>query len=135
MHESLELLGQVSNYDIFEPTPIFLFLNKKDLFEQMILRKDLSVVFKEYSGGKNLQPALEYVRDKFLGVMPPDKRILEKCVHFVTGCVKRDIKEAFSQVEKVLLKLNEARIEEEVKKIREERDAVGKKPGVFGCGG
>lgn len=129
MHESLELLGQVSNFDIFKETPIFLFLNKKDLFEQMILKKDLCAVFPEYTGGKNLDTAMQYIKERFLAVMPEYKRTLQDGVHFVTGCVKKDIRDAFTQVEKVLLQLNEPRIEAEVKAIQQEKEQVGKAPG------
>jgi len=36
MHESLGLFGEVVSNPVFESTPIFMFLNKKDLFEDMI---------------------------------------------------------------------------------------------------
>ena len=39
MHESLQLFGDVVKNPIFEGTPIFLFLNKKDLFEDMIKKQ------------------------------------------------------------------------------------------------
>lgn len=132
MHESLELLGSVSNNVTFADTPIFLFLNKKDLFEKMILKKDLQHVFPQYSGGKNLETALDFIQQKFVSVMPESKRTLSKGVHFVTGCVKKDIKDAFTEVREVLLQMNEKSIEETVKKIRKEREAVGQKKG-FGC--
>lgn len=39
MQESLELFTEVAGNPIFEKTPIFVFLNKKDLFEEMIATK------------------------------------------------------------------------------------------------
>ena len=39
MQESLELFKEVAGNPIFEKTPIFVFLNKKDLFEEMIATK------------------------------------------------------------------------------------------------
>lgn len=36
MHEGLQLFEEVVRNPIFENTPIFVFLNKKDLFEQMM---------------------------------------------------------------------------------------------------
>lgn len=36
MHEGLALFEEVVQNPIFEDTPIFVFLNKKDLFEQMM---------------------------------------------------------------------------------------------------
>lgn len=39
MHESLNLFKEVAGNPIFEKTPMFVFLNKKDLFEDMITTK------------------------------------------------------------------------------------------------
>lgn len=39
MRESLDLFTEVAGNPIFEKTPIFVFLNKKDLFEEMIATK------------------------------------------------------------------------------------------------
>lgn len=39
MHESLTLFSEVAGNPIFEKTPMFVFLNKKDLFEDMIATK------------------------------------------------------------------------------------------------
>jgi G-protein alpha subunit len=36
MHESLQLFEDIVKNPIFANTPIFVFLNKKDLFEQMV---------------------------------------------------------------------------------------------------
>jgi hypothetical protein len=36
MHESLNLFGEVTKNPAFEKTPLFVFLNKKDLFESSI---------------------------------------------------------------------------------------------------
>lgn len=99
----------------------------------MIMTTDLCHVFPEYTGGKNLLPALEFIKNKFLNAMPQSKRTLQDGVHFVSGVVKRDVREAFGQVEKVLLQFNESTIAEGVKKIRYERNQIGKKSGL-GCG-
>ena len=39
MHESINLFKEVAGNPIFEKTPMFVFLNKKDLFEEMITTK------------------------------------------------------------------------------------------------
>lgn len=36
MHEGLQLFEEVVQNPIFQNTPMFVFLNKKDLFEQMM---------------------------------------------------------------------------------------------------
>ena len=39
MHEGLALFEEVVQNPIFQQTPIFVFLNKKDLFEQMMIHE------------------------------------------------------------------------------------------------
>lgn len=39
MQESLALFTEVAGNPVFEKTPMFVFLNKKDLFEEMIATK------------------------------------------------------------------------------------------------
>ncbi|CAM9909695.1 unnamed protein product, partial [Scytosiphon promiscuus] len=49
MHEGLQLFEEVVRNPIFENTPIFVFLNKKDLFEQMMTEGvPLSRCFPDY---------------------------------------------------------------------------------------
>jgi hypothetical protein len=50
MHESLKVFEEISNNKWFQSTPIILFLNKKDLFEEKIAKVDLKVCFPEYTG-------------------------------------------------------------------------------------
>ena len=44
MQESLALFTEVAGNPVFEKTPMFVFLNKKDLFEEMIATKVRLVV-------------------------------------------------------------------------------------------
>ena len=50
MQESLKLFDSICNNKWFGDTSIILFLNKKDLFEEKILRSALTICFPEYSG-------------------------------------------------------------------------------------
>jgi len=99
MHEALDLFQQVCSNPLFKNTPIFLFLNKKDLFEAMIMQKDLSTVFPDYAGGTSIHAALEFIRMKFRGRLPAGMKV---DIQEVTGVFKRDIKCAFEEVKKVL---------------------------------
>eukprot|EP00008_Paramoeba_atlantica_P006008 CAMPEP_0201483966 /NCGR_PEP_ID=MMETSP0151_2-20130828/8160_1 /ASSEMBLY_ACC=CAM_ASM_000257 /TAXON_ID=200890 /ORGANISM="Paramoeba atlantica, Strain 621/1 / CCAP 1560/9" /LENGTH=352 /DNA_ID=CAMNT_0047867369 /DNA_START=566 /DNA_END=1624 /DNA_ORIENTATION=+ len=65
MHDSLSLFEGILNSDWFRDTPIILFLNKSDLFEEKILKKDLRIAFPEYNGGKDLEAALGFIKKKF----------------------------------------------------------------------
>ncbi len=50
MQESLKLFDSICNNKWFGETSIILFLNKKDLFEEKILRSPLTICFPEYAG-------------------------------------------------------------------------------------
>jgi guanine nucleotide-binding protein subunit alpha len=50
MQESLALFAEVVKNPLFKATPIFVFLNKKDLFEEMIPKTPLKTCFPEYNG-------------------------------------------------------------------------------------
>lgn len=66
MHESLNLFEEICTCKFFRNTPIIVFLNKRDLFDEKIKVKDLTVCFPEYTGGKNYNKGIEFVTDKFL---------------------------------------------------------------------
>lgn len=50
MIESMKLFDSICNSKWFVETSIILFLNKKDLFEEKIVRSPLTICFPEYSG-------------------------------------------------------------------------------------
>jgi GTPase SAR1 family protein len=121
MHESLELFNKVTYNKIFQQTPIFLFLNKKDLFEQMIKEVDMNVTFPEYKGGKDLKNALEFIQAQFRKQLPPKKDV---CIQVVSACWKRDIRVAFDEVKKVLYDQNRQKILEMVRELRSKQKEI-----------
>jgi GTPase SAR1 family protein len=118
MHESLELFNKVTYNKIFEQTPIFLFLNKKDLFEHMIKEVDMQVAFPEYKGGKDLNAALDFIKTQFQRQLPPKKEVH---IQVVSACFKREIRVAFEEVKNVLFDMNKKKIMDEIKQIREKQ--------------
>jgi hypothetical protein len=66
MHESLQLFEDIVKNPLFRETPIFIFLNKKDLFEDMIPKHPLTNCFPEYDGPPGeVRPALEFIEKKY----------------------------------------------------------------------
>eukprot|EP00595_Chromulina_sp_UTEXLB2642_P003257 CAMPEP_0196763246 /NCGR_PEP_ID=MMETSP1095-20130614/3683_1 /TAXON_ID=96789 ORGANISM="Chromulina nebulosa, Strain UTEXLB2642" /NCGR_SAMPLE_ID=MMETSP1095 /ASSEMBLY_ACC=CAM_ASM_000446 /LENGTH=356 /DNA_ID=CAMNT_0042116007 /DNA_START=137 /DNA_END=1207 /DNA_ORIENTATION=+ len=106
MQESLNLFAEVAKNPIFKNTPIFVFLNKKDLFEEMIPKYPLSICFPEYKGKDgDVQEALKYIEAKY-------KAIMEECVpgkvvyvHVIAARLRMDMKIAFGEVREQLKKL------------------------------
>jgi len=66
MLESLSLFEQIINCRWFYETPIILFLNKMDLFEEKIRKIDLKLCFPDYEGGPNKETALQFITSKFI---------------------------------------------------------------------
>jgi len=62
MQESLKLFDSICNNKWFGETSIILFLNKKDLFEEKILRSSLNICFPEYSGAQEYGEAAAYIQ-------------------------------------------------------------------------
>jgi len=67
MTEALDLFGQICNSKWFSETSMILFLNKKDLFEEKLKKKNIDVAFEDYDGPAEYEPASKFMRNKFLG--------------------------------------------------------------------
>jgi len=105
MHEQLNLFQQIANNPVFANTPVYLFLNKKDLFETMIQEVDLNKCFPEYAGGKDVNAALKFVTTEF------EKRVDEegkKRLHvaYIAARYKKDIKYTWEELRDVLVEEN-----------------------------
>ncbi|TKR57510.1 hypothetical protein L596_030764 [Steinernema carpocapsae] len=78
MQESLQLFHQVVNNKYFTETNVILFLNKKDLFEEKIMKdRSLRMAFSSYTGpDHNYKAAVEYIQNRFfLANNVPNKQI------------------------------------------------------------
>ena len=106
MQESLNLFADVVKNPIFRKTPIFLYLNKKDLFEEMIPKHSLKLCFPEYSGEQgDVKQALNYIESKYKAIMEehcPGKPLFI-CV--IAARVRMDMKMAFGTVKDELKKM------------------------------
>ena len=84
---------------IFKNTPIFVFLNKKDLFEEMIKKAPLKKCFADYQGPEGeLNPALEFIQQKFRDVLHQHCPGKPLSIHIIAARVRRDMKMAFGEV-------------------------------------
>jgi len=116
MIESLELFEQVANYDCFKNTPIYLFLNKKDLFEQLLRNRDITCLFPDYDGEKTTQAQLDYIAKQFQSRLPEGKDL--SSANFIAARMKRDIKYAFDDVRETLLASRKKEIDWALKKAK-----------------
>jgi hypothetical protein len=103
MHESLKLFEDVVKNPIFKNVPIFLFLNKKDLFEEYIKTKPLKKCFPEYDGPEqDMNSALNYIMKKFESVVEKHNPQKKLSINVIAARVRREIKIAFGEVKETL---------------------------------
>ncbi|KAJ1406325.1 GPA5, alpha subunit of a heterotrimeric G protein [Ochromonadaceae sp. CCMP2298] len=107
MRESLTLFKDIMQNPIFKATPIFVFLNKKDLVEESLKTSPLTAGFEDYDGPDfEVQPAIEFIKSKFIKITA--EHCPGKMVHFhiVAARVRMDMKIAFAEVKQVLKSLH-----------------------------
>ena len=144
MIESIELFAEIANNEIFkvrylivlyiwykstyptpQETPIFLFLNKKDLFESMLRVRGLETTFPDYKGHLHIpnlgyltlyfysilflgdnsyMESLQYLIKRFEAVSKNPAKPVE--VYDISTRVRKDVKDAWEKVKKHLVESN-----------------------------
>jgi GTPase SAR1 family protein len=95
--ESLDVFKDTLNNEIFSQTHIFLLLNKKDLFENLIRKKPLSNLFPEYEGGDDVQKALSYIENKYKSLLVKNPERMSTFV--ISARVKLDMKNSWYEID------------------------------------
>ncbi|CAM9176654.1 unnamed protein product [Phaeothamnion confervicola] len=107
LQESLELFEQVVSNPLFRRTPIFLVLNKKDLFSAMIVEEKvpLTVCFPDYSGpAGNVEAAQAYVEERYRAALAsscPEKRLHMTAI---AARVRHEVEVSWTNIKQVVLK-------------------------------
>lgn len=110
MMESLTLFEDVVKNPIFKDTPIFIFLNKKDLFEATIKKHPLAKCFPDYCGPEGeMAPAIEFIQQKFRDVVKKHTPHKNVHLHVIAARVRMDMKMAFGEVKDNLKRSNPPR--------------------------
>jgi len=99
MHEAILLFDEITNSPSFHTNDIILFLNKYDLFEEKAVQVDLNVCFANYTGGLNVDNALEYIKSQFL-----DRTQSTIYVHNTTAIDTKNIEYVIKSVRETILK-------------------------------
>ncbi|CAH8475240.1 unnamed protein product [Schistosoma turkestanicum] len=105
MMESMTLFSSICNNQWFTETSIILFLNKRDIFENKIMKTPLTICFPEYTGGNNYDEASEYIRLRFenCNTRSGPKDIYS---HFTCATDTNHIQFVFDAVTDVIIKNN-----------------------------
>lgn len=129
MHEAKSLFKATVNNQMFRDTPVFLFLNKKDLFEEMIQETDLNCCFPDYEGGLNVQSALKHVEKEFVQEVAVSAAAGEpkkiKCLK-VTASIRKDVKTAFEEVKESLYFTNTNVLMAKLRDFKSREDQIRK---------
>eukprot|EP01118_Nematostelium_gracile_P011151 TRINITY_DN3919_c0_g1_i2.p1 TRINITY_DN3919_c0_g1~~TRINITY_DN3919_c0_g1_i2.p1 ORF type:complete len:214 (+),score=48.34 TRINITY_DN3919_c0_g1_i2:511-1152(+) len=102
MKESLMLFQEIFDSPWFRKVPFIIFFNKVDLFKEKIARIDLKICFPNYSGGKNLEPALAFIKARFTETNHTSSHPLY--THFTCAINTENIAVVFKVVREVVLK-------------------------------
>eukprot|EP00474_Spongospora_subterranea_P008626 CRZ09084.1 hypothetical protein [Spongospora subterranea] len=101
--ESLEVFAEIVQSGYIQSCPIFLFLNKKDLFLQKIGLIDLNVCWEDYSGGKDARAAMKFIAHKFIDAVP--KTLLNHLfIHFTVATDTHNIEQVWKTAYQLISK-------------------------------
>jgi len=128
MQEAMELFGQVTAEPAFLKTPIFLFFNKKDLFETQLAKTSLKVCFPEYDGkeGKeaDVGEAIQYITKQFLARVSPKREGPPVLTWPVAARFKKDVQFSFQELREQVVTQNKTAIKKaqaQVKVVEDQR--------------
>jgi len=124
MAECYQVFSETLNKDEFKNTPIFLLLNKKDLFESLMKKDPLNLcpVFADYTGASDVMEALKYIEAKFKAALTSNPERL--IVYSVAARFKKDVKTCWEEVVQSLKTKNKKEIETCAKALEEKTKAA-----------
>jgi GTPase SAR1 family protein len=86
VQEALHLFGDICGNEVFKETPIILFLNKKDLFQEKLKKAPLKDFFPEYKGEENFEEACEFMKQLFVSL----NKVQDKDIYTHITCATDD---------------------------------------------
>uniref|UniRef100_A0A914W2D7 Uncharacterized protein n=1 Tax=Plectus sambesii TaxID=2011161 RepID=A0A914W2D7_9BILA len=101
LQAALKIFQDISTSRILKNAFLLLFLNKLDIFEELLEQVDLSECFPDYDGENYLDPAKHYIRELFLSVAPPKRGIFP---YFTTATNTDNVEMVFQACMESVLK-------------------------------
>jgi len=102
MHESLKLFDQICNSKWFTSISMILFLNKSDIFQDKIAKKDLKCCFPEYTGGCDFLNATQFIEQRFID-LNKDNQKKNVYTHITCATNTENIRFVFTAVRDIIL--------------------------------
>jgi len=101
MVESLKLFRDTTNSKWFCNTPIILFLNKKDIFQEKLRHVPLKKIFEDYDGPNTCEKASEFIKNQFLALNENSSRSIY--THITIATDTENMKLVFSDIRNVII--------------------------------
>jgi len=124
MHEALSVFEEITSNPIFINTPIFLFLNKKDLFEQGLRIKGIEECFPDFKGKRHdTMENITFIANKFRGRLKVSQQEFFEW-WLVSASERREVKYCFEELKESVnkaLRVIQVRLDEEKTERDKER--------------
>jgi len=102
--ESMNLFNEITTCQWFQPTPLFLFLNKSDLFQSKLSKVSLSSFFPDWTGGTDYTQATAFLEKKFMALNGnPNRQIY---THVTCATNRDNVGFVFKSFQSVFLQQN-----------------------------
>jgi len=120
LQESLDVFEEITKLDAFKNTPVFLFLNKKDLFETVLKERGFGTkTFTDYKGEPhNMHQALEYIKQLYVDIYARNCPGRELQTFVVAARLRMDMKLAFGELKQTVKELYKNPAKQESAKSR-----------------
>jgi len=120
MKEEIELFTETVSNPVFKHTPIFLFLNKKDLFEEHIRKFPLTDLFPDFKGGENIHESIEFIASQFRSKLEASRQ--ENFKYWpISARYKKDVKYSFQEFMDIIRKANLPSIQKALTNLKKEK--------------
>jgi GTPase SAR1 family protein len=101
--ESLNLFEEICSTRWFLKSPIILFLNKRDLFEEKIKTVDMKQFFGDYEGAYDYTAGVEFITKKFLSRIGP-KKPTQIYAHVTCATDTDNVAHVFNDVKDIIIR-------------------------------
>ncbi|CAD6189806.1 unnamed protein product [Caenorhabditis auriculariae] len=103
MTSTMKIFKEIATNKVLRPAVLVLFLNKVDLYEELLTSVRFSDKFPDYKGPNNVEGTSTYIKDKFVQAAKPRKSVIP---HFTTATNTENIKVVFRGCMESVFKAN-----------------------------
>jgi len=112
--ESLTLFEEICNSKWLRRTSMILFLNKRDIFSDKIVKFPLSDYFAEFTYGPDYESGIQWIREQFESknntVNDPEQQDRTIYTHITCATDKNNVQAVFNAVKDIIIRKNLTRV-------------------------